>query len=151
MDILDGLFRYLSGKTLLTNLIGSPPRLYPELAPQSSSIAQRPYIVCSLEDVERPTHLRGASAIADFFLSFDVWTETVSDRQSIGEAMRNLLHTRTNVVLTDSSGNTATMEYCNLDSDPNGMKSPPDGSEEPIFNKTMNFTCLIRELVPTLP
>ena len=148
MDISDGLYQYLAGKTLLTALIGSPPSLYPEIAPQN---CQRPFVVFQQPECEREIHLGGASNIGEFYVTFDIYSDDVADRQSIGEALRNLLHTRGNVLLTDSSSNTARLENSILKRDYTSAKFPPDGSEESVFCRTMAFEMQIREVVPTLP
>lgn len=145
MDILDGLTVYLMSKSSLTALIQT--RLYPENVSQNM---QRPYVAFSNTDTERVTHLRGASNIGDFYVQFDIYG-SVQDRQNIGEALRNILHTRTNVVLTDSSSNTAVFEYGELNRDYQGEKPQPDGTETVVFCRTMAFSLWIREVIPTLP
>ncbi len=145
MDILDGLTAYLMSKPLLTGLIQT--RLFPENVSQNM---QRPYVVFANTDIERVTNLAGASNIGDFYIQFDIYG-TVQDRQSIGEALRNILHTRTNMVLTDTSNNTAILEYAELNRDYQGDKPQPDGTETVVFCRTLAFSLWIREVKPTLP
>ncbi len=151
MDIIDGVYNYLASKTLLTALIGSPPKLYPQLGPQAGTISRRPYVIFTCPDIDRIIHLRGASAIGDFYFSFEIYSDDVADRQSIGEALRNILHTRGNVLLTDTNSNTARLDWSELKRDYTGLKSPPDGSENAIMCRTMNFQMMIVEVKPTLP
>ena len=148
MDIFDGLFQYLSSCAALVTLIGNPLKMYPDIAPQ---IAARPYIVFTCHSMNREIHLKGASAITDFLVQFDVWANDSSMRFQVADALRNFLHCRTNVLLCDTSGNKAAMEFAEIQSDMLSMRPPPDGSEEAIFCREMVFRLVIDEPVPTLP
>ncbi len=147
-DTFDAIFVYLSGKTALTALLGTPLRLFPESVPQN---CQRPFVAYTCHDIERTVHLKGASAIADCFVSFDIYADDVSDRYGIANALRNILHSRQNTLLTDSTGATIRMEWCELQRDVSTNKPPPDGTEEVVFCRSLSFRMVVDEAVPTLP
>lgn len=151
MNILDGIYRYLQSKTALTDLLGTGDsfKVFPQIVPEQS--ASLPYVTYAITDREDIEHLGGASNLSDFYISFEIYGSVISDRTNIGTALRNILHTRQNVVLTDSNGNTTTLEYASLRKDYQGTKNPPTGTETDIMCRTMNFMALIRETVPTLP
>ncbi len=150
MDIIDGLYRYLRSKTALTDLLGTGDsfKIFPEIAAQNT---QLPYVIMTLPDKEEYTHLGGADEIGDWQLTFEIYSNSVSERTSIQTALRNVLHTRRNVVLTDVNSNTALMSWSSKKHEYSGMKSPPDGKEDEIMCLTVNYECLIYEALPTLP
>lgn len=150
MDHADGIYLYLQGKQLLTDLLGTGDsfKLFPENVTQNT---QRPYVVYTIENFEHELKLEGASAIAEMYINFDIYGDDASDRINIGDALRNVLHTRGNVVITDSSNNTARIEVCTIQRDFTDAKYPPDGTEESVFCRTMGFVFVVTEAVPTLP
>jgi len=148
MDIFDGVYNYISGSATLLTLLGNPLKLYPEIAPQT---AARPYIIFTNHSTNREVHLNGASAIADFYVQFDVYADNVSDRFLVSDALRNYLHTRQNAVLQDNTANRAVLEWAEIQSDMQIMKPLMDGSEVAMFCREMVFRLVIDEPKPTLP
>ncbi len=151
MNILDGLYLYLRTKSALTDLLGTGDsfKLFQQIVPQQGS--SLPYVTFEVTDREDIEHLGGASALSDFYISFEIYGANIADRTNIGTALRNCLHTRRNVVLTDFAGNTTVLEYASLRKDYQSTKNPPSGTETDIMCRTMNFMALIQESKPTLP
>ncbi len=148
MDFYSGTFLYLSAKALMTAALGSPLKLFPDLAPQN---AQLPYVIYTCPNIDRTIHINGASAMADYHILFDIYAETSESRFRVGEALRNILHSRQNIVLTDSNNNTVRLEWCELNRDHLGIKPQSDGTEQGVFARMMDFRIVINEPIPTLP
>ncbi len=146
MDIKAGLYSYLTSKALLTALVGS--RIYPDVAPQGATI---PYLTFIVADSIPTKHLQGASALADDMVTIKIHASTSEERDSVKEALRNILHTRRNTTLTPASGN-IDMRSCTLEHIHDNYSSPQDGSETGgAFQAEMDFSIKFVEAVPTLP
>lgn len=142
MDIKTAIYAYLQTKTLLTALIST--RLYPGVAEQ---VVTKPYVVFEVADDQHERHLSGASALANYMITFTVHAATVISRDDVSEALRNILHTRKNISLTGSIDmRSATLET-RFDSSP----TPADGTENGLFQAELDFTIILFETLPTLP
>jgi hypothetical protein len=145
MNIFEAIYIYLMTKTALTTLIGTG--LFFEQSPENQTY---PYINFSCHDVERVVHLGNSSAYGEFFVSFDIYAATTYQRFNIGNALRNILHGKHNLVLSDSNSNSCIMEACELKRDIQKYSSPPDASETGIYCRQMIFRMGIEEPKPTL-
>lgn len=143
MDIKSGLFTYLMSKTDLTTLIVT--RLYPDQAPQSVT---QPYVTYEVQDTEHMNHLLGASALADYMITFTVNASSSESRDSVKEALRNILHTRSNITLATGS---IQMRSATLQGVHDSKVDPVDGSETSLFQCEMDFRVIFFETAPTLP
>ena len=145
MNIFEAIVLYLLSKPSLTALVSQ--NIFPEY---SSEQTGRPFIVYKCHDIEREVHLHGASAHGDFYFIFEIYSDSSQGRNTVGEALRNILHGRLNTTLKDSHGNTCNMEWSELKRDVLGMQSPKDGTESSIFSRIMSFRMVIKEPLPTL-
>lgn len=147
MDIKSALYTYLQTKTLITALIGD--RLYVENAPQGVA---HPYVTYEVTDSVPTAHLGGASAYADDQFSFSIHADMPEDRDAVKEALRNILHTRRNVQLTDAGSVTINIRSITLTHVKDSHQQPVDGSEtNGLYECEMDFTIIYYETVPTLP
>ena len=152
MDFFSGLANYLTGSAALQTLIPNPLipgttiKLFQDVADEAT---QLPFVVFTSHDTDRVVHLRGASAIAQIYFQIDVYALDVVDRFKIGDAIRNRLHGKINLTLTDSLSNSATMEWAQLRSDTLSNHPPPDGTENPVHCREMSFLVTVDEPLPS--
>ncbi len=151
MNVKEALVTYLKTKTLLTAIIGTGTnaRIYPETAPQDIDISNGSYVVFQVTDTEHPEHMGGACAYAENTFLFSIYADTVARRHALKEALRNLLHTRRNLVLSTSEGSIE-IRTIKLLSCADGYFDSPDGGETGAFAQDMTFLVVFFETLPTL-
>lgn len=148
MDLKAALYAYITGKSAFGNLCVD--RLYPEYASQNVTL---PYVVMEIEDSNHPDHLRGGSAMTEDVVTFTIYAVTSESRQSVREAMRNILHGRQHVSITVADTPSYSLELidCRLDATHESYLPPTDGTEIGRFVLEMDFKITWVEAAPTLP
>jgi hypothetical protein len=84
-DIKAALYTYLSGKSGITAVFGTPPRIYAGTAPKSATF---PYATYSLISNNHRHHMRGASGITAALVQFDVFDNDSVNNTAGFEALR---------------------------------------------------------------
>jgi hypothetical protein len=145
-NVKQGLYAYLQAlSSISSGAFGS--RFYPDQAPQNPTF---PYCVYYIQDDEKPTHLRGASALSTETISILIYGLTPESRSACSELLRNALHGRINIDFPQDSG-TLDVRSIFLQGLNDSFEGPTDGSEQGSFVRQMDFLVTWVEPVPTLP
>lgn len=148
MNIKDAIITYLKTKTLLTDIIGTSDdaRIYSGTGPQDIDIANGSYIVFQVTESDHPQHQGGACAYATYTMLFTIYAVSVVERSDLREALRNLLHTKRNLIVSTVNIRSITLLSC-----ADSYYDSPDGQETGAFAQDMTFDVTFFETVPTLP
>jgi hypothetical protein len=95
MNIEQALFTLWSGTSGITAVLGSPPRVYPNRAPQNVA---RPYAVYTFISDNAIGHTGGPSARTHRLMQLDIYATSSIGARNVEEAFRALMNYRTNVV-----------------------------------------------------
>ena len=132
---------YLNRRRVLRGMIGL--RLFPDQAPQDS---KRPFVVYQLESSDRPRHLKGSAGLVNATYQFDIYASTRGQARQVAEEIRTSL----DGLGTPAEGETEIRSVAML-----GWRDdvfpPQDGSDQGIYNASVEFSIWYRERVPGFP
>lgn len=141
MTIESAFYNYLSTKASVTAEVGS--RIFPQIAPES---ALYPFLVYSVI-LDTPEHdMTGAVGLTFVNMQIDVWCETIAERVTIAEVLRNALDGFTGDMGTENLN----IRSCFLSNRSNSQEPDSEGRATPIFRTSMDFNIWHVESVPTL-
>lgn len=129
MSFKTDLYSYITSLSIVSNNCGT--RVYPNFAPSS---AVKPYIVFETVNHDSIHHLDDVSALNNKLMSFDVYSDTALEADSIAEGLRQaldgykgLMNGNTNIRNTLLKNYSDTEELIN------------NGTEKPIYYITLGF------------
>ena len=151
-DLKAAIVKYLSGKSLLTNLLanfsGSTTKaISPDILGQGQA---RPYIVCKVDGEIPKTFISGVIAMTDAPVAIQIYADSSATRQAIKNALYNILAGRTNDTLTDGT-NSVTFESWMTHYVEKPFLNAPDGTETGVYTGIALFKFSYNQAVPTLP
>lgn len=149
MNINEGIYAYLVAQASLTALVGTNPvRLWPQNASEATNVRNGDYVVYGFTNSQHVTHLKGASELATYQFNFTVYASLSSGRNALSEVLRNLLHTKQNLVVSVTAGSinikSIQLRYCS-----DGYSDMADGTENGAFVRDMFFDVTFFETAPT--
>ena len=140
MTIESALYSYLSTKASITALVST--RIYPEVAPDSAAY---PFITYNIFGESHDHAMQGATGLTNPTLQLDVWADTIADRVTISEAIRNALDGYTGNMGTEN----LSIRNCFLQNRANYTESDGEG-KTPAYRSSLDFSIWHVETVPTL-
>jgi hypothetical protein len=146
MSFESDLYAKLAGNTTITSLLatrgtGSDPAIYPVKRGEKQGPAPRSAILPSIRYFvlfdEKRTHLRGTSGIARTTVQIDCYANQHPTAVAIATAVNNLLTGGVNG--RGAWGNTTISNVENTDESDEPYEAPIDGSDNGIFNRSLDF------------
>ena len=95
MNIEQALYTLWSATSGITAVLGSPPRIYPNRAPQNVA---RPYAVYTIIADNAIGHTGGPSARTHRLMQIDIYATSSIGARNVEEAFRAVMNYATNVV-----------------------------------------------------
>lgn len=145
-NVKQGLYEYLQTLSSISGGVFAN-RFYPNQVPQNPTF---PYCTFYIQDTEKATNLRGASALSTDTISILIYAETPESRSACAELLRNALHGRINIDFPQDSG-TLDVRSIFLQGFTESFEGPTDGSQQGAYVMQMDFFISWVEPVPTLP
>lgn len=141
MTIESALYSYLSNKASVTALVSD--RIYPQVAPQGTAY---PFVTFNVLSEDTQHDMSGASGLTNVAMQIDAWCETVADRVSVSEALRNALDGFRGAMGTES------LHISNffMTDRQNFVEGDTEGKAHPLYRSSMDFSIWHAESVPTL-
>lgn len=141
MTIESALYNELSTTAEVTAVVGT--RIYPQIAPESVAY---PFITYSVITDNPEHHMGGAAGLTHVTMQIDVWAETIAERVSISEVIRNDLDGRTGTMGAEALD----IRSCFLINRANFIESDAEGKSAPVFRSSMDFSIWHASSLPTL-
>lgn len=89
MLIEEAIYERLSAVSAVTDLLGTPPRIYPQQAPQSCAF---PVVVYQQANQRRVRTLTGFVSLSSYDLHLDCYGETYTSAKAVWDAVRDALN-----------------------------------------------------------
>jgi len=128
MSLKEAIYNLLTSDATVSSLVST--RVYPEIAPTSSSFPRITYTKISNEH-ER--HLTGESGVAHPTIQIDCWARTALEAETLGEAVRKCL--------TRYSGTTSEVNIRDifLEAERDDFEQPDDNSQIGVYRVSFDF------------
>ena len=141
MGIETALFSYLSNKAAITAEVST--RIYATVAPSSVTF---PYITYEIISEDHEHEMDGAAGLTNVLVQLDAWARLVSERQDIGEALRNALDGFTGQMGTEN----LEIRNCFLENRTTFEETDKEGKNLPVHRSSLDFSIWHEETLPTL-
>jgi len=144
MSLKAALHQYLATKSAVTTLVPAA-RIFRGHRPTGSPLPAITYFRVSHIDHD---HQTAASGLAQTRMQFDVWASTDSSAEAIWEALRGALHTLMNTSI-GSEGDATTIDLVRLENATDAAEWPQDGSDNHVYNISVDAMIWHRVTVPS--
>ena len=146
MSLESAFYTYIGSFAGITALIGSTPKLYPDVAPLNAVI---PYVVYRRIGSEHVHHLTASAGLAHADLQIDVYDDDKVGVLAIAEQFRLALEGM-NPQTWDSGGTPLAVKRVLYEGMRSLMELREEGGEDVIYRMMMQFQVWFAESVPSL-
>ena len=141
MGLETALFSHLSNKASITTLVTT--RIYATAPPSSITY---PFITYQVLSEEHNHDMSGAVGLTNALVQIDTWAILVSERQAIGEALRNALDGFVGLMGTENLD----IRTCFLQDRTTFEELDREGKNLPVHRSSLDFSIWHVETLPTL-